>query len=111
MEMAYRERWRAEIAELRRILSGFERSPKLLAQGDLKGVRPCSMPRCRERRSNVASSQSAAIDYLLGRPLRGWTWRHRHVQNACSPCQSWVASPSVRSGLNIRQGQSAIQQT
>ena len=24
MEMAYRERWRAEIAELKRILSGFE---------------------------------------------------------------------------------------
>ena len=27
------------------------------------------------------SIPSAAFDQLLGRPLRSWTWRHRHVQN------------------------------
>jgi hypothetical protein len=28
------------------------------------------------------STPSAALDYLLRRPLRGRTWRHRHVQNS-----------------------------
>ena len=35
MEMAYRERWRAEIAELRRILSGFD------LKEECKWAKPC----------------------------------------------------------------------
>src|SRR6202451_1970388 len=35
MEMAYRERWRAEIAELQRILSGFD------LRDERKGGKPC----------------------------------------------------------------------
>jgi hypothetical protein len=27
------------------------------------------------------SIPSAAFNQLLGRPLRGWTWRYRYVQN------------------------------
>jgi len=60
MEMAYRERWRAEIAELRRILSGFERSPKLLAQGDLKGF---DLARCQGAASGARMSHRAKAQH------------------------------------------------